>query len=91
VQVFVNERFRGRVMGIYAIFFVGMMPVGSLAVGWLAEVLGPMFGLGKATALRLAVLASLEALAVATFFVGTYWRKVRDQDSSARTSRRVGP
>ena len=40
VQTLVDERIRGRVMSFYAVAFLGMMPFGSLAGGWLGQRLG---------------------------------------------------
>ncbi len=41
VQTTVPDAIRGRVMGIYTLTFFGMLPVGALLVGALAERLGP--------------------------------------------------
>ena len=41
VQMLVEERFRGRVMSLYAMMNLGMMPFGSLLAGWMARRLGP--------------------------------------------------
>jgi MFS family permease len=40
VQTLVDDSLRGRVMGIYTFTFFGMMPVGSLLMGSLAEAFG---------------------------------------------------
>ena len=40
VQSIVEEKMRGRVVSIYATFFVGSAPLGHLAAGWLAERIG---------------------------------------------------
>lgn len=40
VQSLVPEALRGRVMSIYSLVFFGAMPIGSLLIGWLAEVAG---------------------------------------------------
>ena len=37
---------RGRVMALWAVAFLGSTPVGGPAVGWIAEHLGPRYGLG---------------------------------------------
>jgi MFS family permease len=47
---------RGRVMGLYAIVFLGSTPIGGPLVGWLSETAGPRAGL---------VLAGVAALAAA--------------------------
>ncbi|MEV5540832.1 MFS transporter [Saccharopolyspora shandongensis] len=41
VQLAVEPTMRGRVMGLYMLLFLGGKPLGGLASGWLAEVLGP--------------------------------------------------
>ncbi|MCX2733214.1 MFS transporter [Saccharopolyspora sp. NFXS83] len=41
VQLGVDPSMRGRVMGLYMLLFLGGKPLGGLASGWLAEVLGP--------------------------------------------------
>jgi predicted MFS family arabinose efflux permease len=40
VQSTVEDSFRGRIMGIYSMMFLGLFPVGSLAAGALAEAIG---------------------------------------------------
>jgi predicted MFS family arabinose efflux permease len=40
VQSHVSDELRGRVMGIYALVFLGGTPLGSLLAGWLAERFG---------------------------------------------------
>ena len=40
IQTLVPESRRGRVMGYYTVAFVGMLPFGSLLVGWLAHSIG---------------------------------------------------
>ncbi|MBE9374020.1 MFS transporter [Saccharopolyspora sp. HNM0983] len=41
VQLAVEPTMRGRVMGLYMLLFMGGKPLGGLASGWLADVLGP--------------------------------------------------
>ncbi len=41
VQSQISDEMRGRVMGIYSLIFMGSMPLGSLVVGGLAEILTP--------------------------------------------------
>ncbi|MBN2582491.1 MAG: MFS transporter [Planctomycetes bacterium] len=64
VQLVVNERFRGRVMGVYATLFGGMMPAGSLAAGFMAEHLTS----------PVAVQINLVMLTFVTVGVALYWR-----------------
>ena len=40
LQTIVEDRMRGRIMGIFSVAFLGMYPLGSLAGGALAEVIG---------------------------------------------------
>ncbi|MBX9903897.1 MAG: MFS transporter [Burkholderiales bacterium] len=40
LQTIVDDRMRGRIMGIFSMAFLGMYPLGSLAGGALAEVIG---------------------------------------------------
>ena len=40
IQSMVPDTMRGRVMAIYAMMFMGMMPIGSLVEGWIAERVG---------------------------------------------------
>jgi predicted MFS family arabinose efflux permease len=41
VQMGVDAAYRGRVMALYVLVFLGTNPVGALLNGWCAEVLGP--------------------------------------------------
>ncbi len=41
VQSLIGEEYRGRVMALYTMSVVGMIPIGNLAAGALAEVIGP--------------------------------------------------
>jgi MFS family permease len=41
VQTHVEDSLRGRVMGIYTMFFFGLMPIGSLVNGTIASWIGP--------------------------------------------------
>jgi len=41
VQSLVPDGLRGRVMGVYSLMFVGLMPLGSLFYGFLGHALGP--------------------------------------------------
>ena len=43
IQTVIDEEYRGRVMSLYSMMAVGMLPVGSLAAGALAGVIGPRF------------------------------------------------
>jgi MFS family permease len=65
IQMEVSHRFHGRVMGVYAMFFGGVMPIGSLLTGYLAEELG----------LEAAVQLNIAALALVTLFAAMFWRR----------------
>jgi MFS family permease len=45
VQLGTDAAFRGRVMALYVLVFLGSTPVGSLVIGWCAERFGPRSGL----------------------------------------------
>jgi MFS family permease len=55
---------RGRVMALYLMCFMGGTPVGAPAIGWVAEVLGPRWGMvggGIISALAAAIIGLLLA------------------------------
>src|SRR3712207_727776 len=54
LQLAVEPAMRGRVMALYSMVFLGSTPIGSLIVGWLAEVSGPRAGLALGAAAALA-------------------------------------
>jgi MFS family permease len=54
LQLLVPDHLRGRVLGIYMMFFVGTIPLGSYLIGWLAESVGV-----PATMIILAVLCMI--------------------------------
>ncbi len=58
VQTLVEDRMRGRVMGIYSLTFFGFLPVGGLLIGELADHLG----LAAAVWLNVAALAVVAAV-----------------------------
>ena len=41
IQTIVEDRMRGRVMGLFTVSFMGMFPLGSLAAGAMADWIGP--------------------------------------------------
>ena len=45
IQLLVDDAYRGRVMGLHTVMFMGMAPVGSLILGAIAEPLGPQAAL----------------------------------------------
>jgi len=66
VQLSVNERFRGRVMGVYGTMFGGMIPFGALLAGWLAHWIGA----------PRAVQICLVALVTVAAGVALYWHRL---------------
>ena len=57
LQLAVDPAMRGRVMALYSMVFLGSTPIGSLLVGWLAEVSGPRAGLAVGAAAALVAAA----------------------------------
>ncbi|HUD44998.1 MAG TPA: MFS transporter [Patescibacteria group bacterium] len=45
IQSLVEDKYRGRVMSIYTIMFLGMAPIGNLQIGFLSEHLGTGFAI----------------------------------------------
>ena len=41
IQLLVDDEYRGRVMGLHTVMFMGIAPFGSLLLGAMAEPLGP--------------------------------------------------
>lgn len=41
IQLLVDDRYRGRVMGLHTVMFMGTAPIGSLVLGAVAQPLGP--------------------------------------------------
>ncbi|MGI8563684.1 MAG: MFS transporter [Candidatus Dormibacter sp.] len=75
LQLRVDAAFRGRVMALYGVVFVGSTPFGSLLVGWVAEQYGPRSGF---------VLGGVSVLL--TGLVATYWWRRERQRGAARAS-----
>ena len=59
VQLLSRDEMRGRVVSIYAMFFMGMMPWGSLVLGWVAEHAG--IGVAVTIGGSICILAALGA------------------------------
>jgi MFS family permease len=63
VQLGTDAAFRGRVMALYVLVFVGSTPIGSLLIGWCAQQFGPRSGIwigGLVSLLATLVLAVLQ-------------------------------
>jgi MFS family permease len=63
LQSIVPDELRGRVAALYVMSFLGMSPVGSLASGWLASLIGSPYALAL-----LGMLAFMASLVYAHFF-----------------------
>jgi len=59
LQTLTDDAFRGRVMGLHTVMFVGTAPAGSLLLGAVAEPLGPQWALVVSAAAPLAALVFL--------------------------------
>jgi MFS family permease len=68
LQTIVEDRLRARVMSIYMMSFLGVAPLGALAAGSLAELVGPPATLGLGGAFTL----------IAAFFYWTKLGRIRD-------------
>jgi MFS family permease len=64
VQLGTAAAYRGRVMALYILVFLGTTPIGAPLIGWLAEHLGPSTAIwiGGAVSLAAALLALLVKL-----------------------------
>ncbi len=63
VQLGTDAEFRGRVMALYVLVFLGSTPLGSLIIGWCAERYGPRSGIwigGLVSVLATLVVAALQ-------------------------------
>ncbi|HLV05248.1 MFS transporter [uncultured Georgenia sp.] len=63
VQMSTDPVFRGRVMSLYMMVFLGTTPIGAPIVGWIAETFGARWsvGIGSVAAILVAVAAALWA------------------------------
>lgn len=71
MQTLVDEEIRGRVMSFYTVSFLGMMPFGSLAAGWLGQ------HIGAPVTVRLGGAATIAASLL-------FWRKLPELRRAAR-------
>jgi predicted MFS family arabinose efflux permease len=55
LQSLTPDHLRGRVLGIYTTSFLGVTPIGSFLIGWVASFAGPQLALGIGSALCLIV------------------------------------
>ncbi len=63
VQHLVKDELRGRVMGVYTLVFFGLVPIGSLILGWLAQAFSSPAAVAAAGALALVLAAGVLILA----------------------------
>jgi MFS family permease len=70
VQLSTDAAVRGRVMAIYMAIFMGGTPIGAPIVGWVADVMGPRWGLGVGAA------SGMAAGAVGVYYL-VRWRGLR--------------
>lgn len=66
IQLSTADKYRGRVLSFYLLFFLGCTPIGSPTVGWIAEHIGPRWSLGVG-----AIGALLVAAGVRLYFLST--------------------
>ena len=59
IQLLVDDGFRGRVMGLHTVMFMGTSPIGSLVIGTVAERFGAPMGLAVAGATPVVIAAWL--------------------------------
>ena len=59
IQLLVDDGFRGRVMGLHTVMFMGTSPIGSLVIGTVAERFGAPLGLAVAGATPVVIAAWL--------------------------------
>ncbi len=74
LQLHSSSAYRGRVMALYVMVFLGTTPIGAPVVGWVAQAFGPRAGLAlggvAAVVAGLAALATVERLRVAAARAG---------------------
>ena len=78
LQLNSDPEFRGRVMALYVIVFVGSTPIGGPTVGWVAQHFGARAGLGLGGA------ATLVGALLALWAVRRWKLGVRGTDAEAR-------
>jgi MFS family permease len=76
VQLGVDPAYRGRVMALYVLVFMGTTPIGALLMGWLAAAFGPRPGiwLGGAVSLLAAIVVVVMQLRKANGQVRVHFR-----------------
>jgi MFS family permease len=62
VQLWVDQEYRGRVMGLYVLVFMGGTPIGGPIVGWITEHVGVRAGMAVCGAVPLAAALTVAAV-----------------------------
>ncbi len=62
IQLHVEDCYRGRVMGIYSLAFMGIMPIGGLLAGAVAQLLTPQLTVLISSAICLAIMVALHMI-----------------------------
>ena len=74
IQLNTEDAYRGRVMSLYTLVFVGSTPVGNLYAGWSAEYFGAKYGFVACGAMVLFLLLS--------FYIANLWGRRRGPEQS---------
>lgn len=77
LQLNVTDDRRGRIMGLYSVVFLGLMPVGSLLLGSMAQSAGVQAGISAGTALAALITVGLGLFLL--FWFGRGRRHVHDE------------
>jgi MFS family permease len=80
-QLSTTAEMRGRVMGLYMLFFLGGAPLGSPLVGWAAEMFGPRVSL-----LAGGVISGVATAAIGLMLARSRGRRVREYLRPARAA-----
>jgi MFS family permease len=59
LQEIIEDKYRGRVMSIYSLVFMGFMPIGSIEIGFVSEQFGTNIGIQSGALIVLAAAAIL--------------------------------
>ena len=86
LQATTDDGYRGRVMSVWGFMFIGLMPIGQLALGALGSLLGvhASLAIGGATAAAAGLYGALRVPALRT------WRMPRHDEAVARATVAVG-
>ncbi|OKL47085.1 MFS transporter [Boudabousia liubingyangii] len=76
IQITTDPQMRGRVMSIYTMVFLGVTPVGSPFVGWVANTFGPRWSI------MVGAIGSILISAIAALWIYRHWDIVVDMQFS---------